>query len=79
MRIQFEFSDIALKELDTLREKLNARSRGEVINHALGVLKWLVNEKHNKESRILVERKDSTRSEVVFPQLESIIPDNASE
>lgn len=78
MRIQFEFSDTALKELDTLREKLNARSRGEVINHAIGVLKWLVNEKYNQESRIVVERKDSSRSEVVFPQLESLTSKHAS-
>lgn len=71
MRVQFEFSDTAIKELDTLKEKLNAKSRGEVINHALGVLKWLVNEKFEKESKIIVERKNAPSKEVVFPQLET--------
>ncbi len=43
MRIQFEFSDDAVKELDTLIKRMNAKSRGEVINHGLGALAWLVN------------------------------------
>ena len=49
MRIQFEFSDAAVKELDSLKEILNAKSRGEVVNHALGVLRWLANENTKEE------------------------------
>ena len=56
MRIQFEFSDAAVKELDSLKEILNAKSRGEVVNPALGVLRWLANEKYEKKSKIILER-----------------------
>jgi metal-responsive CopG/Arc/MetJ family transcriptional regulator len=73
MRIQFEFSDNAVKELDTLREALNAKSRGEVINHAIGVLRWLVKEKQENH-KIIIEKNDNSRMEVIFPQLESLRP-----
>ena len=73
MRIQFDFSDSAVEELETLKKVLNARSRGDVINHAIGVLKWLINEKHEKHSRIMVERPDSGVTEVEFPQLEEAL------
>jgi len=72
MRIQFEFSDEAVKELDTLKSKLNVRYRGEVLNHAIGVLKWLVNER-KRDSQIVVKRPDGTMVEVVFPQVESLL------
>ena len=72
MRIQFEFSDTAAKELDALREVLNAKSRGEVLNHAIGVLKWLVNERTINHNKIILEKDDSSQTEVIFPQLESL-------
>lgn len=72
MRIQFEFSDDAVKELDALKSKLNAKHRGEVVNHAIGVLKWLVKEQR-VESKITVKRKDGSNVEVVFPELESLL------
>lgn len=78
MRIQFEFSDAAVKELDTLKEILNAKSRGEVVNHALGVLRWLANEKYEKKSKIVLEKNDSSQVEVVFPQLESLVEERAA-
>lgn len=78
MRIQFEFSDAAVKELDSLKEILNAKSRGEVVNHALGVLRWLANEKYEKKNKIVLERNDSSQVEVVFPQLESLAEERAA-
>lgn len=75
MRMQFEFSAHAVEELETLKKVLNARSRGDVINHAIGVLKWLINEKREQHSRIVVERPDSGAIEAVFPQLEAAMTD----
>ena len=72
------FPDAAVKELDTLKEILNAKSRGEVVNHALGVLRWLVNEKYEKKNKIVLERNDSSQVEVVFPQLESLVEEPAA-
>ena len=75
MRIQFEFSDDAVKELDALKSKLNAKHRGVVINHAVGVLKWLVKEQTAK-NKIIVKRKDGSNAEVIFPELENLLFDD---
>lgn len=72
MRIQFEFSDEAAKELEALKARLNTNSRGHVLNHALGVLKWVVNER-GRGSQIIVKRQDGNSVEVVFPELESVL------
>lgn len=71
MRIQFEFSDDAVRELDALKNRLNIKYRGDVVNHALGVLKWLVNE-HGLGSAILSKKKDGSVVKVEFPEIESL-------
>ena len=72
MRIQFEFSDDAIKELNALKNRLNVKCRGDVVNHALGVLKWLVNE-HDAKSEIFSKKEDGSTAKVEFPELESML------
>ncbi len=72
MRIQFDFEEESIKELETLRAKLNLRNRGDVLLHSLGLLKWLVRELR-EGSRIKVSRKNGTETEVVFTHLESLV------
>jgi hypothetical protein len=72
VRVQFEFSEDSVKELDALREKLNVKNRGEVLLHSVGLLKWLVKELKGG-SKIRVRRSDGSETEVVFTNLESIL------
>jgi len=76
MRVQFEFSKEAVDELDSLKSRLNARYRGDVINHALGVLKWLVKER-SEGNKIILDRNGSS-VEVVFPEVESLLSEKSS-
>jgi hypothetical protein len=71
MRIQFEFSDPAIKDLDNLRTRLNLKHRGEVVNTGLGTLKWLVSEL-SIGNTICVRRKDAADVEVIFPNIEIV-------
>lgn len=78
MRVQFEFSEEAIKESDALRSRLNVKSRGEILNHGVGLLKWLTNE-HAPGSRILLKKKDDSLAEAVFPQLETLLNNRTEE
>ncbi len=67
-RVQLDFSEKTLRELDELQSKLNAASRAEVIRNALGILRWAT--RHLMEgNKILVERSDGKQTEVDFPFL----------
>ncbi|TSC61975.1 MAG: hypothetical protein G01um101448_679 [Parcubacteria group bacterium Gr01-1014_48] len=68
-RVQLDFSEEAFEELETLKKRLSASSRAEVVRAALGVLKWAVN--HSEEgNKIQVARKaDNKVVGVEFPFL----------
>lgn len=63
---QVNFSKETLEELDNLKETLHAASRAEVVRNAIGVLKW-VTKNLTDRNKIVVERKNNERAEVVFP------------
>jgi hypothetical protein len=68
-RVQLDFSEEALAELNELQRKLNASSRAEVIRNALGVLRWAASHIMDGD-KIKVERKaDGELVEVEFPFL----------
>lgn len=75
-RLQIDFSEKAYKELEALRERLDATSKSEVIRDALGLLRWLAEEVVDKNHRILVEKPEEggTTREVVFHFLEHSRP-----
>ena len=64
-RLQFDFNDEALKEIDALREETGLPTRAELIRHALKFFQWTLNEKKNGSS-VLLEKNNKTR-EVIFP------------
>lgn len=47
-RLQFDFDEEALKELDTLREETGFPTRAELIRHALKFFQWTVDETKKK-------------------------------
>ena len=69
VRVQLDFTDDALNQLDQLREETQASSRADVVRYALRVLQWVLSELRNG-SRIMVERDGNTQ-QIVFPFLPS--------
>lgn len=65
-RLQFDFNEDALKELDELRQVTNLPNRAELIRQALRFLQWAYTETQKKDASILLE-KDGKLREVVFP------------
>lgn len=65
-RLQFDFTDESLRELDQLQEMAGAPTRAELIRQALRLLRWTLDETTNKGATILLEKEGKIR-EVVFP------------
>jgi metal-responsive CopG/Arc/MetJ family transcriptional regulator len=67
-RISFDFSPYILEELDILRDRLGAATRGDVIRKALKVLVWVVSNLHHGH-KILVKKANGDTYEATFPFL----------
>lgn len=65
-RLQFDFTEDSLRELDQLQELVGAPTRAELIRQALRLLRWTLDETTNKGATILLEKNGKIR-EVVFP------------
>ena len=65
-RLQFDFTEESLRELDELREITGLPTRAELVRHALRLLQWTIDETANKGATVLLE-KDGKIREVVFP------------
>ncbi len=64
-KIQFNFTQRALKDLDELRERIDAPSRAETIRHALRLLQWVADE-IAQGHKVYVGKKKGIQ-EVIFP------------
>jgi metal-responsive CopG/Arc/MetJ family transcriptional regulator len=69
-RLQFDFTDDALNELDELKSATGAPSRAEVIRQSLRLLQWTIEQTRDQNATVLVE-KDGRQREVIFPFLSS--------
>jgi metal-responsive CopG/Arc/MetJ family transcriptional regulator len=67
-RLQFEFGDDALQQLDELKGAVGAPSRAEVIRQALRLLQWTIEQTQDEKATVLVEKNGKQR-EVIFPYL----------
>jgi hypothetical protein len=65
IRVQFDFTPAALEQLDTLQQRLHAKSRAEIIRYALRVLQWLLDQLKDG-AKIMVESKDGKVQSVLF-------------
>jgi len=64
-RLQFDFDETAVKEIDELREATAMPNRAELIRQALRFLQWTLDETR-KGGTLLIE-KDGKVREVIFP------------
>jgi len=67
-RLQFDFSDESLGQLDELKGATGATTRAEVIRQALRLLQWTIERTQDEKATVLVE-KNGTQREVIFPYL----------
>ena len=65
-RLQFDFSEEAIAELDNLQEKTGLPTRAELIRQSLRFLQWMLNEATENDATFLIE-KDGKLREIVFP------------
>jgi metal-responsive CopG/Arc/MetJ family transcriptional regulator len=67
-RLQFDFTDEALNELDELKGATGATNRAEVIRQSLRLLQWTIEQTRDENATVLVE-KNGRQREVIFPFL----------
>lgn len=67
-RLQFDFTEDALSELDELKNATGAPSRAEVIRQSLRLLQWTIEQTQDEKATVLVE-KNGRQREVIFPYL----------
>jgi metal-responsive CopG/Arc/MetJ family transcriptional regulator len=69
-RLQFDFTEDALSELDELKGATGATNRAEVIRQSLRLLQWTIEQIQDEKATVLVE-KNGRQREVIFPYLSS--------
>ena len=69
-RLQFDFTDEALGELDDLKSATGSQNRAEVIRQALRLLQWTIEQTQDEHATVIVE-KNGRQREVIFPFLSS--------
>jgi len=69
LRLQFDFSPDAVRDLDELKKEMGLTSRVDVVKHALGLLQWVVRMRQ-RGAELLIEEKGEHRV-VVLPLLSS--------
>jgi len=67
-RLQFDFTDEALGELDQLKSATGATNRADVIRQSLRLLQWMIEQTQDEKATVLVE-KNGRQREVIFPYL----------
>jgi Arc/MetJ-type ribon-helix-helix transcriptional regulator len=65
-RLQFDFTEEAVKELDDLQKLTGFPTRAELIRHALRFLQWTVRETVTDRATLLIEKNGKVR-QIVFP------------
>jgi metal-responsive CopG/Arc/MetJ family transcriptional regulator len=60
-RLQFDFTDEALSELDELKGATGATNRAEVIRQSLRLLQWTIEQIRDENATVLVEKNGRQR------------------
>ena len=71
VRIQLDFPDEQVKELDELMKQTNIVTRKDLFNNALTLFQWAVKNKRQGRMIASIDEKNGTSKELVMPALES--------
>ncbi len=75
IRIQFDFPAEKIKELDGLMQEVNVKTRKDLINNALTLFQWAVEEKKAGNTLVSMNERTNRIREIVMPTLSSIAQD----
>ena len=64
-RFTMDFSDVAAEEIEQLAQELQLRTKADVLRKALGVLKYIVEEKRQGGRLFIENRQEGERKEIV--------------
>lgn len=68
IRLQFDFSPEAHRDLEQIQKDLGAPSKAETVRYALRTLQWLIT-MADEGASFLIQRKEQAPREVIFPFL----------
>ncbi len=71
-RIQFELSEDHIKELEELMQKTGVRTKKDLVNNALTLLEWAVQEVSDGRTIASVDERENKYKEVVMPFFRSL-------
>jgi len=71
-RLNFDFTDKAIKQLDNLKNKLGVTSRAEVVRYAQGILNWAVQQAEQGNQLVSVSSSTGTVKVLSVPPLDEI-------
>ena len=71
-RINFDYTQDAVKQLDDLKVKLGVGSRAEVIRYAQAILNWSVQQAENGNQIVSINSGSGLVKELTVPQLDEI-------
>lgn len=72
MRIQYEVSKKQEEAIKTLMEITGVKTRIDLLNNALSLFEWAVNEKKSGRSIASLDETDNVKREIVMPALSSL-------
>ena len=64
-RFTIDFSDVAAEQIEELAQELQLRTKADVLRKALGVLKYIVEEKRQGGRVFIENRQEGERKEIV--------------
>ncbi|MFZ5453219.1 MAG: hypothetical protein ACOZF2_15275 [Thermodesulfobacteriota bacterium] len=72
IRVQFEINEGKFKELEELMKKVGIKTKKDLLNNALTLLEWAVNER--KAGRIIasIDEEEQKYKEVIMPILSNV-------
>ena len=68
-RVQFELSDERAKDLEELMRRSGIRTKKDLLNNALTLLEWAIEEKKAGRSIASIDEKEKKYKELVMPVL----------
>ena len=54
-RLQFDFTDDTIKTIDTIKDKIDASSRAEVVRRAINILDYILYKKETEADVVICE------------------------
>lgn len=79
MRLNLEISDVQMNSLRALQKRTGANTMKDLVNHALTLLEWAVDETANGNEVAAVNEKKATFRVLVTPLLQHVGKETARE